>query len=101
MNANRRRGDRVEIARRADAGLDPKAGTGPLYRELEDATAVLLHRAQHAGDIRSDVGRPQVLALIVSSCIAADRQRWDPDLRTSILRIIFDGLRPSGVGEHG
>jgi hypothetical protein len=78
----------------AEAGLDPKAGTAPMYRELEDATEALLNRAQDAGDIRPDVGMPEVLALITSSCLAADRQQWGTELRARTLRVIFDGLRP-------
>jgi hypothetical protein len=72
---------------------EPRAGTAPLYRELEDATEALLHRAQHAGQIRADIGRPEILALITFSCYAADRQHWTPEQRARTLGIIFDGLR--------
>jgi AcrR family transcriptional regulator len=85
-------GERALADSLADAGLDPKAGTAPMYRELEDVMEVLLRRAQDAGEIRPDVDMPEVLALITSSCYAADRQQWSPELRAHTLRIIFDGL---------
>lgn len=78
----------------AQAGVDPKAGAGPLIQQLETTTQLLLTRAQDAGDIRDDVALREVIALITASCLAADRQRWDHQLRTRTLAVIFDGLRP-------
>lgn len=77
----------------AEAGLDPKAGTAPMYRELEGVTEVLLRRAQSAGQVRGDIGMGEVLALIIATCLAADRQRWDDDLRARTLAVVFDGLQ--------
>ena len=74
------------------AGLDPKAGTGGLYRELEGLTAELLARAQAAGAIRPEVGIDEVIALIVSCCVAADRQRWSPELIQRVLDVLFEGM---------
>jgi len=82
----------------AAAGLDPKAGATPLYRELEATTEHLLRRAREAGAVRPHVALPEVLALIVSMCVTADRQAWSPDLRGRVLAVVFDGLRaPDGA----
>lgn len=86
-------GEKALVDALAAAGLDPKAGTSGLYRELEDAAELLLHRAQAANAVRVDVARPELLALITSTCIAADRQQWNPELRGRVLAVIFDGLR--------
>ncbi|MFI6375699.1 TetR/AcrR family transcriptional regulator [Streptomyces sp. NPDC050546] len=75
------------------AGVDIKASTASMYRELEDATEALLVRAQAAEAVRADVRMPEVLALITATCLAADRQQWDEALRTRTLSIVFDGLR--------
>jgi len=32
-------------------------------------------------------------ALITSTCIAVNRQQWNPELRDRVLAVIFDGLR--------
>lgn len=77
----------------AEAGLDPKAGTAPMYRELEGATEALLRRAQSAGQVRGDVGMTEVLALITAMCLAAERQQWDEDQSARTLAVVFDGLR--------
>ncbi|MEU6644499.1 hypothetical protein ABZ863_18360 [Saccharomonospora sp. NPDC046836] len=77
----------------AEAGLDPKAGTAPMRRDLEDATQVLLGRAQDAGAVRPDVELPEVIALITALCLAADRQQWNETLRIRTLDVVFDGFR--------
>ncbi len=77
----------------AQAGLDPKAGTTPFYRDLEATTGILLQRAQDAGEVRAHIALPEVLALIVSMCVTADRQAWSPELRGRVLAVVFDGLR--------
>ena len=86
-------GEKVLVDALVAAGRDPKAGTDSLYLELEDATELLLRRAQATGAIRADVDRPELIALITSACIAADRQRWNPAVRERVLGVIFDGLR--------
>jgi Transcriptional regulator SbtR-like, C-terminal domain len=43
--------------------------------------------------VRGDVARPELLALITSTYIPADRQQWKPGLRDRVLAVIFDGLR--------
>lgn len=86
-------GEKALVDALVSAGLNPKAATSGLYRELEDATELLLYRAQAASAVRDDVARPELLALITSTCIAADRQQWNPELRDRVLAVIFDGLR--------
>ncbi|MEU6644609.1 helix-turn-helix domain-containing protein [Saccharomonospora sp. NPDC046836] len=87
-------GEKALVDSLAVAGLDPKAGTAPMHRDLEKATGVLLRRAQAAGAVRAEVGMAEVLALITAMCLAADRQHWDEQLRTRSLTVVFDGLRP-------
>ncbi|MET7426097.1 hypothetical protein [Dactylosporangium sp. NPDC005555] len=53
----------------------------------------LLGRAQAAGGIRADLAMPEVLALLSSACLGAERHQWDDGLRDRTLRLVFDGLR--------
>ena len=85
-------GERALVDYLATAGVDIKTETAPLYRELEDATEVLLGRAQAAGAIRQDIGLDELVSLIVAASLAAERQQWDEDLRSRVLTVMFDGL---------
>ncbi|MBP2702518.1 TetR/AcrR family transcriptional regulator [Microbispora sp. RL4-1S] len=78
------------------AGLDPKAGTADISRDMRDAVERLLVRAQEAGAVREDLRMPELLALLGAACMAAERNQWDDELRTRTLTIVFDGLRPTG-----
>jgi hypothetical protein len=35
---------------------------------------------------------PEVIALMVVSCLAAQRHSWQPDLLDQALNVVFDGL---------
>ena len=80
----------------ARAGVDVRAATSPAARELRTAFGALLARAQRAGAVREDVDVDRVMAVLAGACLAAERARWDRDLRDGALTIIFDGLRPAG-----
>ncbi|MEW9549302.1 TetR/AcrR family transcriptional regulator [Nonomuraea sp. NPDC050783] len=76
-----------------EAGIDPKAG----LPDIRGAIAELLRRAQDAGAVRADVGMAELLALLSATSLAAQHNNWDADLRTRTLRVVFDGLRPTGA----
>ncbi|MFI6322346.1 TetR/AcrR family transcriptional regulator [Nonomuraea sp. NPDC050556] len=70
------------------AGIDAKESAP----DVRPAIETLLTRAQEAGAVRRDVGMPELLALLAAACLAAQHHRWDPDLRTKTLAVMFDGL---------
>ncbi|MFF5207499.1 TetR/AcrR family transcriptional regulator [Streptosporangium sp. NPDC000396] len=80
----------------ADAGIDAKAGMSEISRNMRDAIETLLTRAQRAGAVRDDLHMPELLALLAATCMAAERNQWDRELRTRTLAIVFDGCRPRG-----
>jgi AcrR family transcriptional regulator len=65
---------------------------GPV-QSLSDAVAVLLTRAQDAGEVRADVRLDEVVALLTAAGQGALHGGWSPDLRARTLEVIFAGLR--------
>ncbi|GAA3927839.1 helix-turn-helix domain-containing protein [Actinoplanes auranticolor] len=59
---------------------------------LGDAVGELLRQAQEAGTVRGDVGRPEVMALLVSVCQGALQGGWDEGLQARTLAVVFAGL---------
>ena len=88
-------GQKLLVDGLAALGVDYDTALGPLNQELHEATDTLLRRAQEAGAVRTDIGMTELRGLLTASCLGAERQRWDDALRTRILNIVFDGLRPS------
>ncbi|MFC4591280.1 TetR/AcrR family transcriptional regulator [Sphaerisporangium corydalis] len=80
----------------AEAGVDVTAATAVIARRLRAALAVLLDRAQRAGEVRGDVRVPELLALMVGASRTAGYAANDPDVRVRALAILFDGLRAPG-----
>jgi hypothetical protein len=78
----------------ADAGVDPKAGKAHIGRDMRNAMAALLARAQRAGAVREDLRTPELWALLTAACMAAEHSQWKRRLRTRTLAFLFDGLRP-------
>ncbi|MFC6578204.1 helix-turn-helix domain-containing protein [Planomonospora parontospora] len=60
--------------------------------QLGEAVGELLRQAQAAGTVRGDVGRPEVMALLVSVCQGALQGGWDMELQERTLAVIFAGL---------
>ncbi|MBG0820427.1 helix-turn-helix transcriptional regulator [Planomonospora sp. ID91781] len=60
--------------------------------QLGEAVGELLRQAQAAGTVRGDVGRPEVMALLVSVCQGALQGGWDLELQERTLAVIFAGL---------
>ncbi|MGW4895562.1 TetR/AcrR family transcriptional regulator [Kitasatospora sp. NPDC004240] len=78
----------------ADAGVDVKAGLSEAGGTVRAAVEALLFRAQRAGAVREDLQPPELLALLGATCLAAERNQWEPGLRDRTLGIVFDGCRP-------
>jgi AcrR family transcriptional regulator len=78
----------------ADAGIDPKAGMSHIRGDMRNAIEALRTQAQHAGAVREDLQMPELFALLAATCMAAERNQWNHELRTRTLAIVFDGLRP-------
>lgn len=84
----------------AEGGIDLADATTEVGRDLQDALAVLLERAQAAGAVRSDVGVPELKALLVGASRALELAD-DPAVRARTVRVVLDGLRPSAGGSAG
>ncbi|MFC0553136.1 TetR/AcrR family transcriptional regulator [Planotetraspora thailandica] len=76
----------------AGEGSPREPGASPVGAELASALEALLERAQRAGAVRSDIGAPELMALLIGASRAAERV--GPDVRNRTLAIMFDGLRP-------
>jgi AcrR family transcriptional regulator len=77
-----------------EAGIDLSTASAEEAHEVAGALETLLVRAQRAGAVRPDVGLPELIALLVGASRAAEHAGAD-QLRTRIVGIILDGLRPS------
>ncbi|GAA2095889.1 TetR/AcrR family transcriptional regulator [Actinomadura alba] len=77
-----------------DAGIDPKAGLADIQRDMRHAIETLLADAQRSGAVRRDLELPELLALLGATYMAAERNRWSPELRGRTLALLFDAFRP-------
>ena len=91
------------IAKHAFAGAagnavpDLAVTEGPIagaVRDLRQALATLLSRAQHAGAIRRDVDMASLIALMIGASRAAEHAGADARVRDLAMTMIVDGLRP-------
>jgi AcrR family transcriptional regulator len=80
--------------------LDGDADVNRAADGLREDVGVLLQRAQQAGAVRGDVELPEVYALLAAISRAGTRARLDPDARTRLLVIVFDGLEPRDRSTH-
>jgi len=76
----------------AEAGIDVTASAQEGH-DLAGGLGRLLVRAQEAGAVRPDVGLPELIALLIGASRAAEHAGTDP-VRTRIIGVILDGLRP-------
>jgi AcrR family transcriptional regulator len=79
----------------ADSGFDVKAATAGAKQQLHRAMALLLERAQAAGDVRTDVDIDDVMALIAGACHASVYAGLDADAQARTVAVLSDGLRPT------
>jgi AcrR family transcriptional regulator len=75
------------------AGIDVTAPASPASHELRSAIGELLGRAQAVGAVRDDVGTADIMAMIASMIIAAQRQSDDPVQHERLFSVFCDGLR--------
>jgi hypothetical protein len=66
-----------------------------LYQRLRHGVGTLLAHAQATGTIRTDIGVPEVMALLVGVMHALEYAREDRELRDRIMAVFLDGLRPA------
>jgi AcrR family transcriptional regulator len=78
-----------ELAR---AGIDSERVHSTIKDELVAAFEVLLQRAQCSGAVRLDVSTSEITALLMGTCMAAERQ-GDKDSTCRLVAILCDGLR--------
>jgi AcrR family transcriptional regulator len=77
------------------AGVEFEQAAAGIKDELRRAVGVLLHRAQDAGAVRSDVTAETVVMLIGATCHAAGHAGTTPS--DALLSVVCDGLRPPGA----
>jgi AcrR family transcriptional regulator len=83
----------------AAAGVEvPRTGS-VVGRRLIETLSTVLSRAQAAGAVRKDVGVDALIPVIIGASRAAQHISGDDDLRTRIIAIIFDGLRPGAPSD--
>ena len=74
------------------AGLAFEMAASEVKDALLEAMGTLLHRAQAAGAVRSDVTAPMVMSLVGATCQASAHAAGAP--AGDLLAIVCDGLRP-------
>ncbi len=91
---DRAQSKQILIGSLSESSPDVEAAISQAGRELDQVIATLLVRAQRAGLVRKDVRPAEAFALVVGACRAVEHAAWNPDTRTRILSILFNGLRP-------
>lgn len=76
------------------AGADVTVSASQAKRDLRDAGAELLARAQEAGAVRTDVDATEVMLLASGTVFAIHGQSGDADVTRTMLNVLRDGLRP-------
>jgi AcrR family transcriptional regulator len=79
----------------AGALIDFPAVAPEVYQRLRLGVGMLLAQAQETGTVRTDIGVPEVMALLVGAIHAMEYAREDRELRDRILAVFLDGLRPA------
>jgi AcrR family transcriptional regulator len=80
----------------SDAGLghdEAPEAVAQAGERLRQAFDDLLRRAQGTGALRTDVGAPEVYALMVGTSRAVVRARLPDEVKERMLAVVFDGLR--------
>ena len=77
----------------AAAGVDIKSQCGELTLEIESGVDTLRKRAVQAGALRDDVTTPEMMGLVIGTCLAAQRPDMDKVAARQMLQVVYDGLR--------
>jgi AcrR family transcriptional regulator len=75
------------------AGIDVKSQCAETFDVLRERIELLLERAQGAGAVRNDVTAPDVIGLVVGSCLAAEQSGLAATSPERMLDVVLDGLR--------
>ncbi|RKT09576.1 TetR family transcriptional regulator [Streptomyces sp. 1114.5] len=78
----------------ADAGVDVHASLRESSTVMRAQLAELLAGAQRVGAVRSEVGLPELIALLVGVGTAVEQLAGDPAGRERVFEVVFAGLRP-------
>ena len=84
----------------ASDGTQLPVGETPIIRTLTDVLAELLHGAQLAGTVRSDISVDDVVALLTGAAYAICRSPADDERARRLLAIMYDGLRSDRTAEE-
>ncbi|MFE2140796.1 TetR/AcrR family transcriptional regulator [Streptomyces sp. NPDC059456] len=76
------------------AGVDVHAALREPTEEIQARLAGLLSEAQRGGQVRPELGLPELLALLVGAGATLEQLGGDPAARERIFAVVFDGLRP-------
>jgi AcrR family transcriptional regulator len=77
----------------ASDGIHLQLGDASIVQALIDVLAELLHRAQSAGAVRSDINVDDVVTLLTGTAYAISRSGSDEERTGRLLAIMYDGMR--------
>jgi AcrR family transcriptional regulator len=77
----------------ASDGIHLQLGDAPIVQALIDVLAELLHRAQSAGAVRSDINVDDVVTLLTGTAYAISHSGSDEERTGRLLAIMYDGMR--------
>ncbi|MGE7435730.1 TetR/AcrR family transcriptional regulator [Kitasatospora sp. NPDC001175] len=80
----------------AGAGIDVTANLVEVNRELREAIAELLVRAQNAGAVRPDLGITDLMALLRAVFLATYRAEGDEGMAGRVMSVLCDGIGARG-----
>ena len=84
--------NRAVFERLAETGT--RGRVSDALERLRPAVDQLLERAKTAGAVRRDLEGDEVIALLGAVCQEAMAGAWSEALRSRVLGILFDGMRP-------
>lgn len=72
---------------------DPTSSLYAACVSLKQSGDVLVHRAQEAGSVRSDIDGVDVLSLVSAIAWLSDLEKFTPDRRKRLLDLLMQGLK--------
>ena len=86
--------NRAVVVRLSETGT--RVHVGDALARLEPSVAVLLQRAQAAGEVRDDLRPDELIAMLGAICQGAITGGWSAPFRRRVLDLLVDGIRPPG-----